>query len=130
MRNGDYTFIVAPAEYAGRLYRGKYCYEHHYVYWKRTGRLPERNKWMVVHKNGLKTDNRIENLEMISASEKSIAHAKRTERIEVACGWCGKVFKRTKKQVAGTLKIRRFNKLFCSIKCGATHQWNIRSGSK
>jgi hypothetical protein len=29
VRNGKYTLVVAPAEYPGMRYRGRYVYEHH-----------------------------------------------------------------------------------------------------
>ena len=31
MKSGNYILIKAPDNYPGKKYRGKYCYEHHYV---------------------------------------------------------------------------------------------------
>lgn len=50
MKNGKYVLIVAPTEYPGTRYRGKYCYEHTYVFWKHTGVLPKKGE-IVHHKD-------------------------------------------------------------------------------
>lgn len=64
MKNGLYILILAPIEYTGVKYRGKYCYEHHLIWWKNTGEVIS-NKYVIHHKNGNKCDNRFENLDKI-----------------------------------------------------------------
>lgn len=49
---------MAPAEYPGLKYRGRYAYEHRVVFWQEHGYLPE----VVHHDNEVKTDNAPANL--------------------------------------------------------------------
>lgn len=72
MRNGDYELIVAPPVWEGRRYRGRYCYEHHYVWWKHTGQYVG-DGFCIHHKNGNKRDNEFSNLELLS----NVTHASR-----------------------------------------------------
>lgn len=76
MRNGPYELVIAPAEYPGKKYRDRYVYEHHLVWWKATGEVPDYQVGNIHHKNGDKRDNRVENLERISRSRHSVLHAK------------------------------------------------------
>ena len=41
MINGDYILVVAPPDYPGVKYRGRYCYEHRLVWWKEHNFLPK-----------------------------------------------------------------------------------------
>lgn len=52
-----------------------YAYEHHVV-WRSAGMTLPKG-YVVHHRNGDKTDNRIENLEAISREEHSAEHARR-----------------------------------------------------
>lgn len=56
------------------LKRFKYAYEHTVVLMESLGR-PLRTNETVHHKNGDRTDNRIENLELLTRSEHALEHA-------------------------------------------------------
>jgi len=121
MRNGPYILQVAPNEYPGKKYRGRYAYEHHLVWWRHRGGVPGPDE-VIHHLNGNKHDNRIENLEKLGRG----AHAKhhggdRHVEESVVCGHCGKGFS----AIPSKLKTRRkqnAGKLFCSLSCGALAQ--------
>ena len=96
MKNGPYEFIIAPKNYPGRIYRDKYCYEHHYVYWKHTGNIikPKEN---IHHINGNKRDNNFQNLDVMTRSDHIALHnpdkkKHPSPRIEVSCENCGKQY--------------------------------------
>lgn len=94
MKNGRYEMVVAPAEYPGKKYRGRYCYEHHLVWWRANGSLPGPGM-IVHHKNGKHRDNRLENLELLTPAQHTGRHnAERAEKGMVAhsCRGCGTEF--------------------------------------
>jgi len=73
VKNGPYELVVAPIDYPGFKYRGKYCYEHHLVWWRHTGELV-LHPFLLHHKNEDKRDNRFENLEKLTRSEHTAQH--------------------------------------------------------
>lgn len=79
MKNGAYDLIVAPEWYPGKLYRGRYCYLYVFVYWFYHRVLPKRGE-VIHHKNENKRDNRIRNLELMTAVEHSAHHLGRAQR--------------------------------------------------
>lgn len=98
MRNGPYIFVRPPDDYPGKRYRGKYAYEHHVVYWRKFGVVPSKsNKEIVHHKNGIKTDNRISNLELLSQKEHRREHNPGPTMVQRTCEACGIEFSRQKR---------------------------------
>jgi hypothetical protein len=73
---------------------GERRYEHRYVVEQALGRRLAADEH-VHHKNGIKTDNRLENLEVLSASNHHREHmtherAKRMSALGLAARWGGK----------------------------------------
>ena len=85
MKNGPYTLVVAPENYPGKKYRGRYCYEHRLVFWKKNGHLPET----VHHENTNKRDNNPKNLEGMSRPAHTKLHAKPMKMFKGVCEQCG-----------------------------------------
>lgn len=93
MINGDYIMIIAPSDYPGVKYRGKYCYEHRAVWWKEYGFLPNNNE-VIHHKDGNKHNNAIENLIIMSNNEHVSMHDRNRPKklVKLLCPGCQKVF--------------------------------------
>ena len=99
MKNGDYILVIAPDDYPGKRYRGRYCYEHHLLYWQAYGVTPTEEE-IVHHKDGNKHNNSIENLELISRKDHSYMHTKSRGKkmLSLKCPVCGKVFAKEKRK--------------------------------
>lgn len=77
---GGYWYILSP-EHPNKTQMGYVC-EHRLVMEKKIGRFLERRE-VVHHKNGIITDNRIENLELISSTGKHFIqeHLKKRDKM-------------------------------------------------
>ena len=111
MKNGEYILVKAPVNYPGKKYRGKYCYEHHLVWWKHNNTLPKKD-FCIHHLNENKQDNRIENLKLISKSEHCLIHSEGVTMVEYTCKNCGVKFER-RKGLTGVFCSRRCVGLYC-----------------
>ena len=90
MKNGEYELVIAPNDYPGKKYRGKYCYEHTLVWWQNTGTLPKENE-TLHHKNKDKRDNRFENLRLFLREDHDKYHGAESieyHRIKCICPQC------------------------------------------
>lgn len=114
MRNGDYLMVIAPTGYTGKLYRGRYCYEHHAVYWQHTGILVKEGE-ILHHINGDRHDNRYENLRLMPVAEHN-RHHRMAPTQELTCPICHKKFIRTRRYIRNKLKNGK-GLLFCSHEC-------------
>lgn len=93
MKNGPYSLMIAPDDYPGKKYRGRYAYEHSVVYWQHYKRVAKKGQ-VIHHKNSDKRDNRIENLELISESKHLSEHqSKPWTYVFVSCFLCKKIFR-------------------------------------
>jgi hypothetical protein len=119
MKNGPYTLVVAPPEWPGKRYRGRYCYEHHLVFWRSTGHilLEDEN---IHHVNGDKRDNSAENLEVKTSSEHTKFHHVKAEYVTLSCDFCGSKFSLLARQHRSRLKVR--TSVCCSHSCSAKKQ--------
>lgn len=91
MKNGPYILVLAPIEYPGKKHRDRYVYEHHLIWWKNT-LFPLSNGYIIHHRNGVKTDNKFENLEMIYKSTHPKIHKNRKNYCVCVCSYCNKPF--------------------------------------
>lgn len=116
MKNGPYIMIIAPNDYPGKLYRNKYIYEHHYVWWKYKNKIIEKG-FIIHHKNHNKHDNSIENLEILSIKEHNKLHIRKTKLIELVCGYCNQKFDRKLARYKQDIKSGS-KKFYCCIMHG------------
>lgn len=114
-----YRLIVAPEDFPGKLYRGRYAYEHRVVWWKEYGTLPPPG-WVIHHENEDKRDNRIANLFAKMSGVHSAEHLRARGlanklRVAVVCACCGDGFELS----PGIYKTRskERSKLYCSRRC-------------
>jgi len=111
MRNGKYTLIKAPEDYPGYKYRGKYCYEHIFVWYQHTGEIISKDSGYIIHhRNGTHTDNRIENLVCLSEGEHLKIHGALLTKNSLVTSTC-------RNCLSEFTHLRSRNKTFCSRRC-------------
>lgn len=99
------------------LPNGKMILEHRKIMQEYLGRELTREE-VVHHKNGIKDDNRLENLEVMDTDTHMKLHHKHTP-IKRLCEWCGIIFIRNSK-----LNRRKYRT--CSHICGTSLLWAER----
>ncbi len=103
--------VKAPSHFPGKLYRGKYCYEHVLVWWIHNKTIPNSDE-IIHHLDRNKLNNTIKNLSLQSRSEHAKHHGQeqKSTKFILACTTCKRLFIRSKREVKEGLK-------FCSRKC-------------
>ncbi len=123
MRNGPYILEIAPADYPGKKYRGRYAYEHHLVWWQVHGAVPGPDE-VIHHLNGNKHDNRIENLELLTRQSHAEHHGEEARRVEIVkCGYCETRFEVAPSKAKSRRKRTHAGYLYCSRACGTKAQF-------
>lgn len=120
--------VIAPDDYPGKRYRNRYIYEHHYILWKIKGIVLNKDQ-VLHHKNGLKRDNRIENLEIQLNQDHRKEHGQDRRQkalIKTKCGFCKKQIAMQGAHFRSRIRASKWKKIFCSRNCGANHQYKIQ----
>jgi hypothetical protein len=128
LKNGPYILIVAPPDWEGKKYRDRYCYEHHYVYWKNTEIYPDYDN-NIHHKDGDKHNNDFSNLELIKRSEHASKHNKEYGRKYVLIE-CPNCLTQIERLHSSTHLSKKGTYTCCSLKCSGELSNKIKKGFK
>lgn len=124
MKNGPYELIIAPDNFPGKKYRGRYAYEHIVIFWKAHGYVPEKGL-EIHHKNMNHRDNRITNLKLVTGQEHRKLHGEIRSKAairQVPCGYCGNIITMRNRDLNMKIKANKKGKAFCDRSCGAKNQ--------
>jgi hypothetical protein len=122
MRNGKYELVVAPHDYPGMRYRGRYCYEHILVWWQNAGKIPPKG-YEIHHINMDHRDNRFSNLQLVSSSDHRKLHGamiskkSRESLPKIHCHLCKGEFSLKGSIYRARLKKNKSGKLYCTTDC-------------
>lgn len=131
MKNGPYVLVIAPLEYPGKKYRGRYIYEHHLVWWKKTGQIVGKG-FLIHHKNEDKRDNDPDNLEKLTVAKHTSLHAPEAEKMTILCGFCHEPFTRLSRVLKRQIKKSKYPEgtVFCGRSCQVKEQRRIQKIAK
>ena len=108
---------------------GKEILEQRYIMEKVIGRPLEKDE-IVHHINGIKDDNRLENLKLMTAEEHNHLHGElHKKRTRLNCSFCGKEFYLQNSQHYHKLKNGQ-RKFYCSRSCMGFGSWRAKENSK
>ena len=115
MKNGKYILVKAPEGYPGKLYRNKYCYEHHLNYWLHYKVLPKYDE-IIHHKDENTHNNIIENLILLKREQHSKDHRKIGRKfVLIECPGCKNTFEVEKRSTFLQQKSKKYT--CCCRKC-------------
>lgn len=119
-KGGGYMYCRTEPPHPKRNSKGLYPL-HRVKTENKIGRLLDKNE-VVHHKDGDKTNDRDENLELMARSIHAKSHAKTVEPIKCVCPICKKGFKERPNFYRARVKRSKSGKIFCSLRCSRKHQ--------
>ena len=135
MKNGPYELVIAPGDYPGKKYRGKYCYAHRLNFWKTYGYLPENKQLIIHHIDGNKLNNSSDNLKLMDIKDhNTLRHLNPYEDKIMSCPQCGNTFLWTADQQKNFYRMQQNHNYkhqcgpFCSKRCAGIWGKLIQSG--
>ena len=126
MKNGKYELIVPPRDYPGKLYRERYAYEHHVVWWEKSGHIPPEG-FEIHHIDGDHRNNSIHNLCLLTKEAHREVHGpmKPAKYVTLQCTHCDEWFPKEERNYRFKLKQGQVD-FYCGRKCMAAAYGNGR----